>query len=86
MKRDELNLDAYPFTIRPMAKDEGEGYLIEFPDVPLCIADGPTPEAAITNGRDALKGCLLCYLQDDKPLPKPTSQNVCTPKLQQRSI
>jgi antitoxin HicB len=73
MKRDDLNLESYPFTIRPVTKDEGEGYLIEYPDVPLCLADGATPEEAIANGRDALRSCLLCYREDGKPLPKPSS-------------
>ena len=40
MKREELRLSEYPFTIRPLTADEGGGYLIEFPDVPLCMSDG----------------------------------------------
>lgn len=42
------------FEIRPLSKEEGGGYLIEFPDFPGCIADGETPEDAIREGRDAL--------------------------------
>jgi len=38
-----------------MTADEGEGFLVEFPDVPGCISDGSTPEEAIANSRDALK-------------------------------
>jgi antitoxin HicB len=49
----------YPFTVRPLAKKEGGGYLIEFPDLPGCISDGETPEDAIRNGQDALQGYLL---------------------------
>src|SRR6185436_432768 len=52
-------LERYPFQIRPLTVDEGGGYLIEFPDVPVCISDGESPEEAIVNGRDALKSCLL---------------------------
>jgi len=59
MKPDNLNLDQYRFTVRPMTADEGTGYLIQFPDVPLCMSDGATFEDAIANGRDALKCCLL---------------------------
>ena len=76
MKRDrsiQLDLDLYPFTIRPMTKDEGEGFLIEYPDVLGCMSDGSTPEEAIENGRDALKACLLMELELDRPLPKPGS-------------
>jgi hypothetical protein len=33
MKFDDSMLGAYPFTVRRMTEEEGEGYLIEFPDV-----------------------------------------------------
>jgi antitoxin HicB len=42
------------FEIRPLSQEEGGGYLIEFPDFPGCIADGETPEEAMSEGRDAL--------------------------------
>jgi predicted RNase H-like HicB family nuclease len=42
MRRDDLKLDQYRFTVRPMIAEEGTGYLIEFPYVPLCISDGAT--------------------------------------------
>ena len=32
----------YPFITRPLADEEGGGYLIEFPDLPGCMADGET--------------------------------------------
>lgn len=72
-KKGELDLDAYPFTVRKLTAEEGGGYLVEYPDVPLCQSDGETIEEAIANGRDALEGSLMCYLQDGKPLPKPSS-------------
>lgn len=34
----------YPFTIRALADNEGGGYLLEFPDLPGCMADGETSE------------------------------------------
>ena len=67
------DLDAYPFTVRKLAAEEGGGYLVDYPDVPLCQSDGGTIEEAIANGRDALEGSLMCYLQDGKPLPRPSS-------------
>ncbi len=72
MKKQE-DLDAYPFTVRKLTAEEGGGYLVEYPDVPLCQSDGETIEEAIANGRDALEGSLMCYLRDSKPLPKPSS-------------
>ncbi len=49
----------YPFVVRPLSEDEGNGYLVEFSDLPGCISDGKTPEEAIANGRDALKSYVL---------------------------
>ena len=47
---EELRLEEYPFTIRPLDPNDGGSYLIEFQDVPGCISDGETPEEAIANG------------------------------------
>ena len=71
MKREKLSVDAYPFTIRPLTREEGGGYLIEFPDVPGCISDGETPEEAILNGRDALRSALLTMKEFGRSLPRP---------------
>ena len=71
MKRSDLRLEEYPFTMRLMTPDEGEGYLIEFPDLPGCMSDGRTPEEAILNGRDALKSVLLTMKEFGDPIPKP---------------
>jgi len=78
MKRDNLKLDQYRFTVRPMTAEEGTGYLIEFPDVPLCMSDGATVEEAIVNGRDALKCCLLTMKEFGDPIPKPGSSAVAS--------
>ena len=50
---DEISLPR--FEMRPLSEEEGEGYLIEFPDFPGCIADGETPDEAMREGADALK-------------------------------
>lgn len=71
MKRDGLKLDRYRFVVRPMTADEGTGYLIEYPEVPVCMSDGETVEEAIANGRDALKCCLLTMKKFGDPIPKP---------------
>ena len=73
MKRDDLKLGQYRFTVRPMTAGEGTGYPIEFPDVPLCMSDGATVEEAIVNGRDALKCCLPTVKEFGDPIPKPAS-------------
>ncbi len=76
MKRDDLKLDQYRFTVRPMTADVGTGYLIEFPDVPLCLSDGATVEEAVTNGRDALECCLLTMKEFGDPNRRPVLQRL----------
>jgi antitoxin HicB len=78
MKRDDLRLQQYRFTVRPMTDEVGTGYAIEFPDVPLCLSDGATVEEAIVNGRDALKCCLLTMKEFGDPIPKPGSAGVAS--------
>jgi antitoxin HicB len=55
------NLDLYQFTVRPLSKNEGGGYLVEYPDIPGCMSDGETIEEAIANGREALRDCLQVF-------------------------
>jgi len=65
-------IDTLPrFEIRPLAEEEGGGYLIEFPDYPGCIADGETPEEAIREGRDALTSYLRTLAELGRTVPKP---------------
>ena len=53
-KQGVLELNAHPFTVRKLTADEVRGYLVEYPDVPLCQSDGETIEEAIANGVEAL--------------------------------
>jgi predicted RNase H-like HicB family nuclease len=66
----------YSFQVRPLAKEEGGGYLIEFPDLPGCMSDGETPEEAIVNGRDAVKCYLLTAKEFGDQIPLPGSITV----------
>lgn len=66
------NLDAYQFTVRPLSKDEGGGYLVEYPDVPGCMSDGETVEEAIASGREALRDCIDVFRESGRKLPRPS--------------
>ncbi|MDN5864122.1 MAG: type II toxin-antitoxin system HicB family antitoxin [Gammaproteobacteria bacterium] len=61
----------YPFELRPLAADEGGGWLISFPDLPGCISDGETPEEAMQNGRDALAAWLKAAQEAGRDVPAP---------------
>ncbi len=67
-----------------MTADEGDGFLIESPDLPHCIPDGATVEEAIANGRDALKCVLLTIKEFGDPIPKPGSVNASSGQFRPR--
>ena len=74
------NLDDYPFEIRPLAQEEGGGYLITYPDFSGCISDGETPEQAIANGRQALAGMIESLQAWGQPVPAPNGGGVASGK------
>lgn len=65
------NLDRYQFTVRPLSKEEGGGYLVEYPDIPGCMSDGGTIQEAIANGREALRDCIEVFMESGRKIPKP---------------
>lgn len=65
----------YPTVIRPLSPDEGGGYLVEFPDLPGCVADGDTPEEALVNAEDALEVWLNTAKEFGDPIPEATTSD-----------
>ena len=65
------DFDDCPFEIRPLPEDDGGGFLITFPDLPGCMADGETPEDAINEGRDAFRCWMQAHIEDGRPVPIP---------------
>lgn len=66
-----MNPTDYPFEVRPLPHEDGGGYLITFPDLPGCMADGDTPEEAIRHGLDAALSWLKTAQEFGDGLPKP---------------
>jgi antitoxin HicB len=73
-------LTDYPFEVRPLAEEEGGGYLISFPDFAECISDGDSIEDAIANGRDALKATISALKAKKLSVPAPNSGGVASGK------
>jgi antitoxin HicB len=70
MKRTLKNdLDRYQFILRPLTKEEGGGYLIEYPDLPGCMSDGESIEEAVANGREAVRDCIEFFKESGRQLP-----------------
>lgn len=61
----------YPFEMRPLAAEEGGGWLVTFPDLPGCMSDGETPEEALANGRDAVAAWIDAMREAGREIPAP---------------
>ena len=73
-------VSAYPFEVRPLADEDGGGFLISFPDFAECISDGDTIEEALVNGRVALKETIAALKAKKLPVPMPNSGGVASGK------
>ena len=70
-ERANRKIGEYRITIRPLSKDEGGGYLVEYPEIPGCMSDGETIEEAIANGKEALRDCLDVFKESGRKAPTP---------------
>ncbi len=61
----------YPVLVRPLAADEGGGYLAEVPDLPGCTGDGETEEAAIRDARAAAREWMAEAKRLGRAVPLP---------------
>ena len=68
--------EEYMQEITPLAKEDGGGFLITFPDLPGCMSDGETIEEAISNGRDAFVAWISAAADMGKSIPKPIAKPV----------
>ena len=74
----------YPFNIRKLTEEEGDGYLIEYPDLPGCMSDGETIIDAITNGKDAVHTWLIAAKEAGRDVPEPQQIEIQSGKWVQR--
>lgn len=51
----------------------GEGYTVEFPDLPGCITQGQTLEEALEMAEDAASGWILSAIEDGEEVPSPSN-------------
>ncbi len=68
--------EAYTHVVSPLTAEDGGGFLITFPDLPGCMSDGETIEAAIENGRDAFISWVSARVDMKKTIPKPVAREV----------
>jgi antitoxin HicB len=57
----------YPVIIEPLPEDEGGGFIALVPDLPGCMSDGDTAEAALASVQDA----VVAWVEEAKALGRP---------------
>lgn len=62
---------AYPCNLIP-DHEEGEGFVVTFPDVPGAITGAQTKEESLFLAEDALVAMLAVYVQQQREIPTPS--------------
>ena len=51
--------------------DEDQGFVVEVPELPGCMADGDTYEQAVANARQVIEQWIETALDLGRPIPEP---------------
>ena len=51
--------------------DEDDAFLVEVPELPGCMADGPTYEAAVTAAQEVIGIWMETAAEMGQPIPEP---------------
>lgn len=72
MKINNSIIHSFPFTIRPLSDEDRDGFMIESADLPGCVSDGDTPEAAMASRVATRSGLIFSVaLKTATQIPKP---------------
>ncbi len=63
---------AYPYNLIP-DREEGEGFIVTFPDVPGAITGAQTREESLLLAEDVLVAMLAVYVQQQREIPTPSA-------------
>ena len=59
----------YPYKLEWLSSEKGGGFLVIFPDLSGCMADGETEAEALANAADALRSYLATAQEFGDPFP-----------------
>lgn len=62
----------YPVIIEPLPEDEGGGFVALVPDLPGCMSDGETAEAALAAVQEAVAAWVEEATELGRPVPGPS--------------
>jgi antitoxin HicB len=72
MTVDEYLALPYRISITPDRDDEGtRGWVAEVDELPGCLSQGETPDAAVANVYGAMAGWISVALEDGREIPEP---------------
>ena len=63
----------YPVVIEPLSDEDGGGFLATVPDLPGCMSDGETREAAARAVDDAISAWIEEAKRMGRPIPEPSA-------------
>jgi antitoxin HicB len=67
----------YTVRIEPLAASDGGGYLATVPELPGCMSDGETPEAALKNVQEAIASWIEAAKEWKMEIPQPSPPMAC---------
>ena len=65
---------AYAVIVEPLPEAEGGGFLVSVPDLPGCMTDAETPEAALAAVRGAIDEWIVEARRLGRTVPQPTKR------------
>jgi predicted RNase H-like HicB family nuclease len=61
----------FPYRIVVCWSDEDSAYVAEVPEIPGCMADGPSPEAAIKEAKKTVRLWIEVAKKEKREIPRP---------------
>lgn len=74
----------YPFEVKQLSQEDGGGFIVTFPNLPGCMADGETIMEAISNAMDAEESWLTTAREFGDTIPVIDHQSSYSGKWVQR--
>jgi len=68
----------YSILVEPLPSEEGGGFVATVPDLPGCMSDGDTPEAALVNVQEAIAAWIEAAHDMDHAVPAPSRKFALT--------
>lgn len=66
-----MKVHDYFATVAPLSEEDGGGFVAHVPDLPGCIGDGDTPEAALSDVYQAAEAWLEANAEMGREAPEP---------------